>query len=176
MITKKLISYGACDPAIVWCGKKSWKTIYETCPNPLWILWLYKRTNKDDDRGLASAKAAVASFFLDYLENDSFKILLEVTVRYGEGMPYKKFREFQDIAYLTVGHELNYYERLVFLSGNPQAIGTFFRVAKQAFHFWSPTITDEASDRILLRIIKKALPFKKWKIKDDKKTTRRGKK
>ena len=56
-----LIKLNACNPAIDWAEGKSWEEVYNTCHRGDWLLWLYKKTNKDNLRKLTLAKGLCAN-------------------------------------------------------------------------------------------------------------------
>jgi hypothetical protein len=61
MMKEKLIELEACAEALEWAGDKTWEEIYNTCHRGDWLLWLFAKTNPDDFRLLALAKAHCAN-------------------------------------------------------------------------------------------------------------------
>jgi hypothetical protein len=63
MMKEKLIELDACAEALEWAGDKTWEEIYNTCHRGDWLLWLFAKTNPNDFRLLALAKAHCANTF-----------------------------------------------------------------------------------------------------------------
>lgn len=84
-IDNMLKKAGACDEAKEWAKGKSWNEIFRTCPRGDWMLWLFQRTNFNDDLLLTLAKGRCAYTVIHLMKHrDSIKAV-KAAILYGKG-------------------------------------------------------------------------------------------
>lgn len=80
-----LIKLNACNPAIDWAEGKSWEEVYNTCHRGDWLLWLYKKTNKDNLRKLTLAKGLCANTVRHLMKDERSVAAVDAAIKYGNG-------------------------------------------------------------------------------------------
>ena len=96
---KLLINLDACKNARRWAGAltdieceeenisnqvtKSWKEIFETCPRGDWLLWLYRKTNKEDLRAFVLAKGHCANTVRHLMKDERSIKAVDTAIAFG---------------------------------------------------------------------------------------------
>lgn len=82
---KLLIKLNACTPAKKWASGKDWPTIYATCEQADWLLWLFARTNPNDQKVLTLAKGLCANTVRNFMEDERSLKAVDESIAFGKG-------------------------------------------------------------------------------------------
>jgi hypothetical protein len=80
-----LLNLNACEEARLWAGDKSWKEIYETCHRGDWLLWLFKKTNRDDLKLFTLAKGHCANTVRHLMKDERSIKAVDAAIAFGNG-------------------------------------------------------------------------------------------
>lgn len=167
---KYLMSLRACSPAMSWASGKSWREVYDTCHRGGWLLWLYCRTNRFDNRKYVLAKASCA-MHIKHLVPQSFQDAIDVAIKYGNG---EGTDEEIDVLYRKLIDEQ---VKLLATGGIANAVGTeavisMLRNSKTFTSIWDITLAAcESGDvkvievsNMMARIVREVLAFEDFEL------------
>ena len=83
-----LVELSACSDAKQWVNDKTWLESFSSCERGDWMLWLYKKTMKNDEeslRRLTLAKAECAKTVLHLMKDQRSKTAIEIAIKFGNG-------------------------------------------------------------------------------------------
>ena len=131
-----LIKLNACNPAIDWAEGKSWEEVYNTCHRGDWLLWLYKKTNKDNLRKLTLAKGLCANTVRHLMKDERSVAAVDAAIKYGNG---------------EIGEK------------NLRAAAAY-AAAVAAASTYADDDAREANQKLTADIVRQTIPFNEWKF------------
>lgn len=167
---KYLISLRACNVAMSWASGKSWSEVYTTCDKANWLLWLYCRTKRFDNRKYVLAKASCALLIKKNLPQ-SFQDAIDVAIKFGNG---EGTEEEIDELYRKL---INEQDKLLATGEIATALGTdavIYMLRKSTIFtsVWDAAVAhNENSDvklsdtlKMMSYIVREVIPFEDWDL------------
>ena len=149
-----LIKLNACDPAIEWAECKSWEEVYNTCHRGDWLLWLYKKTNKDNLRKLTLAKGLCANTVRHLMKDERSVAAVDAAIKYGNGeIGEKNLRAAA--AYAAAAASAAY---------AAAAESAAYAAAVAAASTYADDDAREANQKLTADIVRQTIPFNEWKF------------
>ena len=80
---QQLIELDACNEAILWVGKKTFKEAWEQADRGDWMLWIYRRLYPDNLRELTLAKGHCANIVRPLMKDERSINAVDVAIKFG---------------------------------------------------------------------------------------------
>ena len=80
---EQLIELNACDGAISWVGKKTFKEAWEQAERGDWMLWIYRKLYPDNLRELTLAKGHCANIVRHLMKDERSTNAVDIAIKFG---------------------------------------------------------------------------------------------
>ena len=149
-----LIKLNACNPAIDWAEGKSWEEVYNTCHRGDWLLWLYKKTNKDNLRKLTLAKGLCANTVRHLMKDERSVAAVDAAIKYGNG----------EIGEENLRAAAAYAAAAASAAYAAAAESAVYAAAVAAASTYADDDAREANQKLTADIVRQTIPFNEWKF------------